>query len=157
MTDFENLVKSIEAETGLRLKPAADGIVEMASEGRIILLKPESYGEYLTLFTVVATVPGIDDPESGAGRAVMSAALKLSLFGRETIGGYLGLFADSIIFSRTMPIEGVDAGELINRMIAFARLANGIEERLEGSVPVEDVGGGLGSLPAAGAFEMFMA
>ena len=54
----------------------------------------------------------------------------MSLFGRETAGGTIGLFADSLIYSTCQPLDGLSAQEFAEKLVLFAHDAQRISEAL---------------------------
>lgn len=129
MTTCEKLLSELGEELGLELKPGPDGITEIAVEGRLALIKPDAAGESATFYTVVAMADGAPDPET------MKSALSINLFGRQTQGGHVGIYLDAYIYSRVEPVAGLSAEALADRLVAFARAANEIAEKLKPGKP----------------------
>ena len=128
MTTFERLLSELGDGLGLALAPDSDGIAEIAADGRIVLLRADETGEReLLLFSTVATAP-----EGGFPAGTLRAALELDLFGRDVAGHHLGLFADSLLLSATLPLEGLSAETLADRILVLARLAGQLSGRLAG-------------------------
>ncbi len=142
MTTFERLLSELGDGFGLALAPDSDGIAEIAADGRIVLLRADETGEReLLLFSTVATAP-----EGGFPAGTLRAALELDLFGRDVAGHHLGLFADSLLLSATLPLEGLSAETLADRILVLARLAGQLSGRLAAAPPAEPeaVAGGDG-------------
>ena len=129
MTTCEKLVSELGAGLGLELKPGSDGTTEIAVEGRLALIKPDADGESVLLYTIVAMADGSPDPET------MKTALALNLFGLQTVGGHLGIYLDAYIYSRTEPLADLTAEDLADRLLAFARVANEIAEKMNSDEP----------------------
>lgn len=129
MTTCEKLVSELGEELGLELKPDPDGITEIAVEGRLAFIKPDAVGESATLYTVVAMADGSPDPET------MKSALSINLFGRQTLGGHVGIYLDAYIYSRIEPVADLSVEALADRLVAFARVANEIAEKLKPAKP----------------------
>ena len=131
MTTFETILAALGSALGTDLSPASDGIAQIVAENRIVLLRPEDNGESATLFSSLATLP--DDMDGAPARRVLENALSLNLFGRDTLGGHLGLFVDTIFLSRNIPLDGLSAEDLGDRLIAFSRLATELAGKLDPS------------------------
>ena len=85
------------------------------------------------MFTPVAGAP--DDGRLPA--EVKDKALSMDLFGRETLGGHLGLFGEAILLSAP-PVEatGLAAEAFAESLLAFSRFAGEVEQKLsEATVP----------------------
>lgn len=135
MTTYEQLISDLGVGLGIELRPGSDGITDVIIEDRPVLVRPEPGDESVTVFSIVAT---------DAGDKAIRAALSLNLFGRDTMGGNLGLFADSIILSRTERIVELAADAFAEKLVAFARLAGGIAVK---------IGAGTATSAANGAAE----
>ena len=101
-------------------------ILSELGEGLGIDLAPGSERELL-VFSTVATAP-----EGGFPAETLRAALELDLFGRDVAGHHLGLFAGSLLLSATLPLEGLSAEALADRILVLARLAGQLSGRLAG-------------------------
>ena len=139
MTTFETLVAELGRTLDIDLGPDSDGIAQIAVEERVVLLRPEGNGERATLFTALASLP---DAEAGAAarQKLLERALSLDLFGRDTLGGHVGLFVDTLLLSRDLPLAGLSAEDLADHLAAFARLANDLAGRLEDASPAAPSG-----------------
>ena len=135
MTTYERLIRELGEGIGSELDIDAGGIVEIAVEERAVLLKPQEGDEALTMFTVAATAP--EDGKFAA--ATLEKALSLNLFGNGTLGGHLGLFANSLILSSNVSLADLNVGGLAKHLIAFARfaekLAKDLQAEEEGTTP----------------------
>ena len=129
MTTCENLVAELGQELDLELAPGTDGTTEIAVEGRLTLIKPDVTGESATIYTIVAMADGSHDQE------MMRSALSINLFGLKTLGGHLGMYLDAYIYSRIEPLADLTAEALADKLVAFARVANEIAEKLKSSGP----------------------
>lgn len=129
MTTCEKLISELGEKLGLELKPGTDGTTEIAVEGRMALIKPDADGESAILYTIVVMADGSLDP------ATMKSALSLNLFGLQTLGGHLGIYLDAYIYSRIEPLADLTAEDLADRLLAFARVANEIAEKLKPDEP----------------------
>ena len=128
MTTFERILSELGEGLGIDLAPGSDGVAEVAAEGRIVLLKADETGEREVLvFATVATAPA-----GGFPAETLRAALELDLFGRDVAGHHLGLFAGSLLLSATLPLEGLSAEALADRILVLARLAGQLSGRLAG-------------------------
>lgn len=119
MTTYETLLKEIGTGLGTEPNPGSDGIAELLCEGRVVLFRPFMDGEGVTFFSVVGE----------AGDGDLEAALSMNLFGRDTLGGHLGLFGKTLIFSQNILPGALKLATLSECLVAFARLANEIAGR----------------------------
>ena len=129
MTTCEKLVAELGHELDLELAPGTDGTTEIAVEGRLTLIKPDATGESATIYTIVAMADGSHDQE------MMRSALSINLFGLKTLGGHLGMYLDAYIYSRIEPLADLTAEALADKLVAFARVANEIAEKLKSGGP----------------------
>ena len=126
MTTFERILSELGDGLGVPLSPGAGGIAELFAEGRCVLLRADETGEREVLLSVAAATA----PAGGFSAATLRTALELDLFGRDVAGHHLGLFADTLFLSATLPLEGLSAETLAERVLALARLAGGVSGRL---------------------------
>lgn len=126
MTTYERLLSELSEGLGIDCSPDSDGIAELFAEGHIVLLRPDATGEREILaFATVASAP-----EGGFPAETLRRALELNLFGRDVVGHHLGYFAGSLLLSANLPIEGLTAENLADRILVLARLAGTLSERL---------------------------
>ena len=146
MTQYEAIVGDVAKASGARIAIAPDRISEISVGGTIVLVKPVDAAETaVTLFAVL-----VDD---GVGEAAMRKALEMSLFGRETAGGSIGLFVDSLIYSVDLPLDGLAAEAFAERLVQFADDARRISGEL--SSPYSPENGAAAQL--GGKFDGIMA
>ena len=123
MTQYEQIVGEVAAASGTQIEIAPDRVAEIAVDGMIVLVKPADTVETsVTLFSVLV--------DEGVDEAQMKKALEMSLFGRETAGGTIGLFVDSLIYSAHQPLDGLSAQEFAERLVQFAHNAQRISDAL---------------------------
>ena len=139
MTTFETLVAELGRTLEIDLGPDSDGIAQIAAEDRVVLLRPEGNGERATLFTALAPLPDAEGA-AAARQRLLERALSLDLFGRDTLGGHVGLFVDTLLLSRDLPLADLSAEDLADHLAAFARLANDLAGRLEDASPATPSG-----------------
>lgn len=128
MTPYENAVARLASELGIGISTGDDHVCEIAVDGRVVMLRPLDETETsFTIFAPVATAPeGAAFPAETLGKA-----LAMDLFGADTLGGHIGLFADSLILSApAIDAEGLDAETFAERLLVFSRLAGDIEQKL---------------------------
>jgi len=131
MTTYERLIRKLGEGLGIELGIGAGGIVEVAVEERVVLLKPQEGDETLTIFTVAATAPEGEKFTS----ATLEKALSLNLFGNGTLGGHLGLFINSLILSASVSMAELNAEDLAERLLVFARFAEKLAKELQAEEP----------------------
>ena len=145
MSTFERILSELGEGLGIDLAPGSDGVAEVAAEGRIVLLKADETGEREVLvFASVATAPA-----GGFPAETLRTALEMDLFGRDVAGHHLGLFAGSLLLSATLPLEGLSAEGLAERILALSRLAGELSGRLASAEPAEP-GSSLSAAPGDG-------
>ena len=123
MTQYEQLIGEIAAAGDIQIEIQADRVAEIAVDGTMVLVKPADAVETSVMLFSVLVGEGVDE-------AQMKKALEMSLFGRGTAGGSIGLFVDSLIYSTRQPLEGLSAQELAERLVQFAHDAQRIGEAL---------------------------
>ena len=136
MTTYERLVSELGDGLGVALAPDGSGLTEVFVEDRAVLLRADETGECeLTAFSVVATATGDGFPPDTLRRA-----LAMNLFGREVAGLHLGLFADTLILSASLPLADLTAEALAERIVMLARLADKLAGALASSSPAAPSG-----------------
>ena len=134
MTPYETAVAALSEALGTKLEIASDRLCDVDVDNRLVILRPMGEAEAsVTMFTPVAGAP--DDGRLPA--EVKDKALSMDLFGRETLGGHLGLFGESILLSAP-PVEatGLAAEAFAEILLAFSRFAGEVEQKLsEATVP----------------------
>ena len=131
MTTYERLMSELADGLGADISPDESGITEVFAEGRVVTLRGDETGEReLSAFTSVATAP-----EKGFDAATLSRALEMNLFGREVAGHHLGLFGDMLILSASIPLAGLTAEDLADRLVVLARLAGELSSSLGPDAP----------------------
>ncbi len=150
MTTYERIISELGDGLGIDLAPDGSGVTEVCAEDRIVLLRADETGEReLTVFTVAASAP-----EGGFPPATLERALAMNLFGREVAGLHLGLFADTLILSDSLPLEDLSAEALAERIVMLARLAGTLSGALAGSEPAPDPADGGGAFLSEGFIAM---
>lgn len=129
------LVSELSGLTGVELELSSDGICELAVEDRIVVLRYRPDDDDWLYFGVVA------EPEDGPGKQMMEKALRLNLFGAETLGFHLGLFGKALILSGSAAMDGLTAETLAERLLLLARHIAKLAETLESSEPEESLSG----------------
>jgi len=128
MSTYERLIAELGDGLGIPLAPDGEGLVEVAAEGRAILIRADRTGESeLTAFTTVATAS-----EGGFPADTLRRALEMNLFGHEVAGHHLGLFADTLLLSAAVPLQGLTADSLAERLLVLSRLAGKLAGDLDG-------------------------
>ena len=144
MTTYERLVSKLGDGLGIALTPDGGGVTQLFAEDRFVLLHADETGECeLTVFSVIATAP-----EDGFPPEKLKRALAMNFFGHEVVGHHLGLFADSLILSASLPIPDLTAEMLAERIVMLARLANTLSGSLAcpepAAAPADDAAPYLG-------------
>ena len=125
MTKYEQILREISEACGEVILPASDRVAELAVEDTVVLVKPaDAAEEVVSIFTVVL--------DGDAGERNLRKAMELNLFARGTDGGVIGLFVDSLVYSRDLPLEGVSAEAFGQVLAAFARKSREISAVLAG-------------------------
>lgn len=135
MTQYEQLIGEIAAAGDIQIEIQTDRVAEIAVDGTMVLVKPADAVETSVMLFSVLVDEGVDD-------AQMKKALEMSLFGRGTAGGSIGLFVDSLIYSTRQSLEGLSAQEFAERLVQFAHDAQRIGEALA-TAPAGDADRGL--------------
>ncbi len=118
-TPFEAIIEDLAAATGAEISIGADRVAEIAVADEIVLVKPKDTGEEtVAIFSVVS--------DGGLGEAAMKRALSLNLFGRGTLGGTIGLFLDSLVYSMDVRLEGLSAEDFAENLAGFAKKSSEI-------------------------------
>ncbi len=128
MTPYETAVAGLAAALETELPLASDRLCDVEVDDRLIVLRPMGELEdALTMFTPVAKAP-----DDGAfSDAIKTRALSMNLFGADTLGGHLGLFAGSLILSAPpMDATALGAEAFAEHLLAFSRFAGEVEKKL---------------------------
>lgn len=123
MTRYEQILQEASEASGVEIRLASDRVAELVVEDMIVLLKPvDATEESVAIFTVILDGPADDK--------VLRKAMELNLFGCGTGGGIIGMFVDSLVYSRNLPLEGVSADAFGEALVSFARKAQEIAAEL---------------------------
>jgi hypothetical protein len=125
MTKYEQILREVSEACGEEILPASDRVAELVVEDTVVLVKPaDATEESVSIFTVVL--------DGDAGENILRKAMELNLFARGTDGGVIGLFVDSLVYSRDLPLEGVSAEAFGQVLASFARKSREISAALSG-------------------------
>ena len=142
-TTFEAVIEDLAAATGAEIRIGTDRVAEIAVGDELVLAKPTDAGEEnATIFAVVS--------EGELDEAALKRALSLNLFGRGTLGGMIGLFVDSLVYSMSVRLEGLSAEDFAEKLVAFAKKATEIAADISSGSP--DVVAAEADLPDLGRF-----
>ena len=124
MEKAELMVKELSELTGTELALSPDNICELAVDDRVTILRyrPED-ADWLCF----GLVTDDDEPPS---RKVLEKALSLNLFGAGTHGLHLGLFGNSLVLSETVPMDGLTAESLAEKLLYLSRQIAAVSEEL---------------------------
>ena len=134
MTTYEKLIAELGEGLGIDLAPDDAGFAEIAAEDQTLTIRADETGENeLLAFTTIATAP-----EEGFSADTLKRALKANLFGREVIGHHLGIFADSLILSATIPLADLTSETLAERLLLLARVAGQLADSFDTPAPASE-------------------
>lgn len=123
MTKYEQILQEVSEACGEEILPASDRVAEISVEGTVVLVKPaDATEEVVSIFTVVL--------DGDADERSLHKAMELNLFACGTAGGVIGLFVDSLVYSRDLPLEGVSAETFGRVLELFARTSREISAAL---------------------------
>ena len=123
MTKYEQILQEVSEACGEEILPASDRVAEISVEGTVVLVKPtDATEEVVSIFTVVL--------DGDADERSLRKAMELNLFARGTGGGVIGLFVDSLVYSRDLPLEGVSAETFGRVLELFVRTSREISAAL---------------------------
>jgi hypothetical protein len=139
MEKDELLVRELSELIGVELSYSDDKTCDLAVDGRIVVLRYRPDDDDWLYFGVVS------ETEDDQSREVLAKALKLNLFGSETLGMHLGLFGNALVLSGSVPMDGLTAENFAERLLFLSRHIGKLAEKLEvgsdlvGMRPSEDV------------------
>ena len=129
------LINELAELTSTEINFTAENICEVVVEDRLILLRYRPEDNDWLYFGVVFESEELS-------RETLEKALALNLFGAETLGLHLGLFARSLILSGTVPADGLDAEGLADKLLFLSKCIAKLSEKLQG-----DDSGAVASIP----------
>ena len=135
-TAYETAIAALADALETKLEIASDRLCDVAVDGRLIVLRPIGESETsIMMFTPVGSEP----VDGKLPAAVKDMALSMNLFGKDTLGGHLGVFGESVILS-SQPVEadGLDAQSFAERLLVFSRFAGEVEKSLADAGTAED-------------------
>ena len=121
---FRTLIEEFAHETGLGLEIDDKGSCSVITGETVVTIQYREETDDVALFSAVTA------PEDVMPPAVMRKALELACHGKGTHGNYLGLFGDTIVVSRFMPMDGLTTKALGATLVAFADTAAEIADAL---------------------------
>ena len=119
MNAFEKLIADFSSKTGLGLVPDERQGCLLETEGIIITIQYRQGEDDIVIFAPVT------DPDSGVAltKTMCEKALSLSYNGKGTNGATLGLFDGNLILSVHLPMQGLNAEALGDKLMTFADAA----------------------------------
>ena len=129
-----HLIRELAGLTGVDLAYSDDRMCDIAVDGRIVVLRYRPEDDDWLYFGVVS------DPDDGPSRGVLAKALELNLFGAETLGMHLGLFGNALVLSGSVPMEGLTAESLAERLLLLSRQIGKLAAKLENDCKADDAG-----------------
>ena len=117
------LINELAELTSTEINFTAENICEIVVEDRLILLRYRSEDNDWLYFGVV-----LESEE--LSRETLEKALALNLFGAETLGLHLGLFVQSLILSGTVPMDGLNAEGLAEKLLFLSKCIAKLSEKL---------------------------
>ena len=127
MTPFEALISELATATGLPLQVDARDACALETDGLVLTLQYRRERDDVVLFAPVT------EPDEPLPPETLRAALALACHGEGTHGAYLGLFDETLLLSSCVPLEGLTAELLGNRILAFADTAFAVRDSLAAS------------------------
>ena len=131
------LIQELAQLAGTELEFQENAICELAVEGRLLLLRYRPEDDDWLYFGFVT------DGEEELSAEQLKKALSLNLFGAETYGLHLGLFAQSLILSGTVPMDGLNAEGLAEKLLFLSKCIAQLSEKLQ-----SDDSGAVASIPS---------
>ena len=125
MEKDELLVRELSELTGVELAYSDDKTCDLSVDGRIVVLRYRPEDDDWLYFGVVS------ETEDDQSREVLAKALKLNLFGSETLGMHLGLFGNALVLSGSVPMDGLTAENFAERLLFLSRHIGKLAEKLE--------------------------
>lgn len=119
MNAFEKLIADFSAMTGLELVPDERQGCFLETEGVIITIQYRQHLDEIVIFAPVTDA----DAEIPLTKEMYAKALSLAYDGKRTGGASLGLFDGNLILSVHLPLQGLDASTLGDKLMAFADAA----------------------------------
>ena len=126
------LIRELSEMIGVELGYSDDRTCDLAADGRIVVLRYRPDNDDWLYFGVVS------EPDGEQPREVLAKALEMNLFGAETQGLHLGLFGNALVLSGAVPMEGLTAENLADRLLSLSRHIGKIAEKLEGENGTDD-------------------
>ena len=142
MEKEELLIQELSRLTGAEVdfRPE-DKFCEIAVSGHVLMLRYRPEDDDWLYFGVVA------DFEEEIPRDTLVKALELNLFGSGTLALHLGLFGKAFILSGTVPMEGLTAEKLAERLVFLAGRIGELSGDLLSAENVSAPDGEIGSAP----------
>lgn len=125
MEKDELLVRELSELTGVELAYSDDKTCDLSVDGRIVVLRYRPEDDDWLYFGVVS------ETEDDQSREVLAKALKLNLFGSETLGMHLGLFGNALVLSGSVTMDGLTAENFAERLLFLSRHIGKLAEKLE--------------------------
>lgn len=143
MKEATALIQELAALTGADMTLSPEGVAELVADGNALTLRWRE-GDRDWLCYGIA-LDGGDEP---LGREVLARALAFNLFGADSLGLHVGLFANAIVLSMTCPSAGLTAEAFAERLLFLSaqidalarRLVVGVDEGAPAAAPApEDI------------------
>lgn len=112
MKEATVLIQELAALTGADVTLSPEGVAELVADGNALVLRWREEDRDWLCYGVA--LDGGDDP---LAREVLARALAFNLFGADSLGLHVGLFANAIVLSMACPAAGLTAEAFAERLL----------------------------------------
>ena len=137
MEKEELLVKELSELAGVEIEFSADKMCDLTVEDRIVVLRYRPEDDDWLCFGLVT------DDDEPPSRKTLEKALSLNLFGAGTHGLHLGIFGNALVLSDSVPMAGLTAEVLAEKLLFLSQGIAAVSEKIEEEPPAGDADGSV--------------
>lgn len=125
MKEATALIQELAALTGADVALAPDGVAALVADGNALSLRWREEDQDWLCYGVV-----LDGGAEPLARDVLARALSFNLFGAESLGLHVGLFANALVLSTTCPAAGLTAEAFAERLLFLSAQIDALGRKL---------------------------
>ena len=133
----ELIVRELSELIGADLSLSQDNICELDVDGRVTVLRYRQEDDDWLCFGLVT------DDDEPPSRKTLEKALSLNLFGAGTHGLHLGIFGNALVLSDSVPMAGLTAEVLAEKLLFLSQGIAAVSEKIEEEPPADNADGSV--------------
>ena len=125
MKEATVLIQELAALTGADVTLSPEGVAELVADGNALTLRWREEDQDWLCYGVA-----LDGGDVPLAREVLARALEFNLFGADSLGLHVGLFAHAVVLSATCPAADLTAEAFAERLLFLSAQIDALGRRL---------------------------